>query len=387
MSKLFTPLRIGPIELRNRSIRAAAFEGMCPNNSVSKDLINYHTTLAAGEIGMTTVAYASVSKNGLSFSHQMWIRKEIIPSLKELTNAIHSNGAKASIQLGHCGNMAKYRTIKSRAIAPSAIPNLYAMTFPREMQQSDINEIVNDFKQATKYAIEAGFDAVEIHAGHGYLISQFLSPYTNHRSDSYGGSLVNRMRFMEEVIIAVLEEAKDKIAVLVKMNMRDGFKGGMERDESLLVAKKLQELGVNALVLSGGFVSKSPMYVMKGAMPFKTLAAHTDETYLRFFIKRFGQFLVKQERFSENYFLEEALYFRQNLQLPLIYVGGILSEKNIEEVLMKGFDGVAMARCLIENPNFISDIKNKTNVQSACNTCNHCIACIYNNKFECSLHP
>ncbi|MEI6311070.1 MAG: NADH:flavin oxidoreductase [Bacteroidota bacterium] len=386
MSNLFTPLKIGPIELRNRSIRAAAFEGMCPNHNVSNDLINYHSNIAAGGIGMTTVAYASVSKNGLSFSHQMWIRKDIIPSLKELTYAIQSRGAKASIQLGHCGNMAKYRTIKSRAIAPSAIPNLYAMTFPREMQQTDINEIVNDFKQATKFAIEAGFDAVEVHAGHGYLISQFLSPYTNHRTDTYGGSLVNRMRFMEEVLNAVLEEAKDKIAVLVKMNMRDGFKGGLEKEESLVVAKKLQELGVNALVLSGGFVSKSPMYVMKGAMPFNTLAAHIDETYLRFFIKRFGQFLVKQETFSENYFLEEAIYFRQNLQLPLIYIGGVLSEKNIEEVLMKGFDGVAMARCLIENPNFILDIKNKTKVQSACNTCNHCIACIYNNKFECSLH-
>lgn len=386
MNPLFTPLQLGPIILRNRSIRAAAFEGMCQNNQVTQDLIHYHAAVAQGEIGMTTIAYASVSKSGLSFPHQLLMREEMIPNLQVLTDKIHDFGAKASIQLGHCGNMAKYRTIQARAFAPSAIPNLFAMTYPKEMSIADIKMIVNDFKNATKMAMDAGFDAVEIHAGHGYLISQFLSPFTNKRKDAYGGSLDNRMRFMEEVIQEVVEVAKDRIAVLVKMNMRDGFKGGMDINESILVAKKLEELGVNALVLSGGFVSKSPMYVMRGKMPFTTLAAHTDETYLRFFIKYFGQFLVKESPFKENYFLEDAIEFRKNIKIPLIYIGGILSEKNIEEALNKGFDGIAIARALIENPNFILHIKERSALKSKCNTCNHCIACIYNSKFEC-LYP
>ena len=386
MNHLFTPLQLGPITLRNRSIRAAAFEGMCQNNEVSEDLINYHVSVAQGEIGMTTIAYASVSKSGLSFPHQLWMRKEVLPQLKIVTSKIHEFGAKVSIQLGHCGNMAKYSTIKARAFAPSAIPNLYAMTFPKAMTIEDIQQTITDFKNATQLAIDAGFDAVEIHAGHGYLISQFLSPYTNKRKDVYGGNLENRMRFMVEVLREVVSVAKNKIAVLVKMNMRDGFNGGMEIDESIQVAKKLEEIGVNALILSGGFVSKSPMYVMRGKMPFTTLAAHTNERYLRFFIKYFGQFLVKESPFKENYFLEDALKFRKNIKIPLIYIGGILSKKNIEEALNNGFDGVAIARALIENPNFILNLKNQTALKSKCNTCNHCIACIYNSKFDC-LYP
>lgn len=386
MSLLFTPLQLGPITLKNRSIRAAAFEGMCPGNRVSEALINYHKKLAQGDIGMSTVAYASVSASGLSFAHQLWITKEAIPELKALTDEVHTSGAKVSIQLGHCGNMAKYRTIKKRALAPSGIPNLYAMTFPRAMTAFDIKEIISDFSVATSIAIEAGFDAVEIHAGHGYLISQFLSPHCNHRKDNYGGHLENRMRFMIEVMQEVLRVAKHRIAVLVKLNMQDGFTGGIQVDEGIVIAQKLEELGVDAIVLTGGFVSKNPMFVMRGSMPFKTLAKHTDEKYLRFFIKYFGRFLVKDEPFKENYFLEDALKFRKKLKIPLIYVGGILSEDNIEEVLSKGFQGVAMARCLIEDPNFIRNIREQRNVQSKCNTCNHCVACIYNTNFECLLN-
>ncbi|HNX08337.1 MAG TPA: NADH:flavin oxidoreductase, partial [Bacteroidales bacterium] len=194
-SLLFTPYNIGPLTLKNRSIRAAAFEGMCPGNRPSKMLLDYHRSVAAGGIGMTTVAYASVTRDGLSFPHQLWLRKEIIPELRTLTDAIHHEGAAASIQLGHCGNMSKKSVAGRMPLSPSGGLNIYSPTWSKKMNKEEIVRIAAAYGEAVNIAREAGFDAVEVHAGHGYLISQFLSPYTNHRKDEFGGSLENRMRF------------------------------------------------------------------------------------------------------------------------------------------------------------------------------------------------
>jgi 2,4-dienoyl-CoA reductase-like NADH-dependent reductase (Old Yellow Enzyme family) len=380
---LFTPVRLGPLQLRNRSIRAAAFEGMCPNHNVSQSLIDYHQSVAKGGIGMTTVAYASVTQNGLSFPHQLWLRKEIIPQLKKLTAVIHAENAAVSIQIGHCGNMAKHTIAGSRPVAPSAHINWYAPSFPKAMSKQEIIDMAKAFGAAVSVAQEAGFDAVEIHAGHGYLISQFLSPYINKRTDEFGGSLNNRMRFMQMVMEEVLQAAGNKTAVLVKMNMRDGFKGGMDITESIEVAKMLEQMGVHALVLSGGFVSRAPMYVMRGAMPVHTLAKHMGNVVMNMFVKLFGKLLVPDIPFKENYFLDDALQFRQQLKMPLVYVGGILSKENIDEVLSKGFDAVAIARALIRNPDFINKLLKEELQHSSCDTCNHCIAVMYNGPFNC----
>jgi 2,4-dienoyl-CoA reductase-like NADH-dependent reductase (Old Yellow Enzyme family) len=380
---LFTPVKIGPLTLRNRSIRAAAFEGMSPNHAVSQDLIKYHSSVAKGGIGMTTVAYAAVTQNGLSFPHQLWLRAEIVPELKKLTDAIQREGAVASIQIGHCGNMAKHHIAGSRPVAPSARINWYAPSFPKAMSKADILDMADSFGNAVKLAQQSGFDAVEIHAGHGYLISQFLSPYTNKRKDEFGGSLENRMRFMKFVMQKVLEAAAGKTAVIVKMNMRDGFSGGMEIVEAVEVAKTLEQIGVHALVLSGGFVSRAPMYVMRGAMPLATLAKHMDNVFMGSFVRLFGKMLVPDVQFQENYFMKDAKVFRNALKMPLIYVGGILSEQNIEEALSEGFDAVAIARALIRDPDFINRILEEKLKHSSCDTCNHCIAVMYNGPFSC----
>ncbi|MBQ0082578.1 MAG: NADH:flavin oxidoreductase, partial [bacterium] len=215
-SQLFTPFKLGPITLRNRTIRSAAFENMAYNNSPSEDLFNYHTSVAKGGVGMTTVAYCAVCKSGVSFAAQLYMRPEIIPDLKKLTDSIHSHGAKASIQLGHCGNMTHFYTCGCMPVGPSSGFNLYSPTLVRGLKKSEIREIVLAFGKAVNMCREAGFDCVEIHAGHGYLISQFISPYTNHRHDEYGGSLENRMRFMKEVLAEVMKQAKDDMAVVVK---------------------------------------------------------------------------------------------------------------------------------------------------------------------------
>lgn len=385
-SLLFTPATIGPLTLRNRTIRSAAFEGMAEHYSPSEKLYQYHTSVAAGGIGMTTLAYASVSRSGLSFESQLWMRPEIIPGLRRITDSIHSHGAAASIQLGHCGNMTHISTAGQIPIGASTGFNLYSPTIVRGMSRKEIAEVAKDFGRAVKTAREAGFDAVEIHAGHGYLISQFLSPYTNRRRDEYGGSLDNRMRFMRECMNEVMTAAGSDMAVIVKTNMYDGFKGGIEIPEALTIAKELEKCGAHALVLSAGFVSRAPMVVMRGAMPLQTMTHYMHPWWLKYGVKAVGKYMIKSEPFKECYFLDDTLKFRAELKLPLIYVGGIVSREGIEKVLGQGFQFVQMGRALINEPDFVNRMRDENRQRCGCDHVNYCIARMYSLDMVCHKH-
>ena len=385
-SLLFTPATIGPLTLRNRTIRSAAFEGMAEHYSPSEKLYQYHTSVAAGGIGMTTLAYASVSRSGLSFESQLWMRPEIIPGLRRITDSIHSHGAAASIQLGHCGNMTHISTAGQIPIGASTGFNLYSPTIVRGMSRKEIAEVAKDFGRAVKTAREAGFDAVEIHAGHGYLISQFLSPYTNRRRDEYGGSLDNRMRFMRECMNEVMTAAGSDMAVIVKTNMYDGFKSGIEIPEALTIAKELEKCGAHALVLSAGFVSRAPMVVMRGAMPLQTMTHYMHPWWLKYGVKAVGKYMIKSEPFKECYFLDDALKFRAELKLPLIYVGGIVSREGIEKVLGQGFQFVQMGRALINEPDFVNRMRDENRQRCGCDHVNYCIARMYSLDMVCHKH-
>ena len=386
-SPVFSPVKIGPVTLRNRVIRSAAFENMAYGNSPSQDLYNYHTAVARGGVGMTTLAYASVSRSGLSFDGQLWMREEIVPALKRITDAVHAEGARCSIQLGHCGNMTHRATCGCMPVGASGGFNLYSPTFVRKLRVEDIDALVEDFGQAVNLARKAGFDCVEIHAGHGYLISQFLSPYTNHRRDAYGGSLQNRMRFMQRVIRRVMEAAGDDLAVIVKMNMHDGFRSGMQEAECLKVARELERLGVHALVLSAGFVSKAPMEVMRGAMPLRTMTHYMNPRqfwWLRALVRLFGRKMIPTVPYSEGYFLEEAKRFRAAVNLPLIYVGGLVSLQKMEEVLAAGFDGLQLARALVRDTDFVNKLRSGEIVRSECGHSNYCIGRMYSLEMKCN---
>lgn len=385
-SLLFTPVTLGPLTLRNRSIRSAAFESMCPGNVPSPQLLDYHRSVAAGGVGMTTVAYAAVTRSGLSFDRQLWMRPEIVPGLRELTDAVHDEGAAASIQLGHCGNMSHKSICGCLPVGASSGFNLYSPTFVRGLRADELPEMAKAYGNSVCLAREAGFDAVEIHAGHGYLISQFLSPSTNHRKDEFGGTLANRMRFMEMVMEEVMKAAGNDMAVLVKMNMRDGFRGGMELDESLQVARKLQELGAHALVLSGGFVSKAPMYVMRGEMPIRTMTHYMTCWWLKYGVRLVGKYMIPSVPFREAYFLEDALKFREALDIPLVYVGGLVSRQKIEEVLNHGFEAVQMGRALLNEPDFVNRMRREENARCNCRHSNYCIARMYTLDMACHQH-
>lgn len=388
-SLIFTPGKIGPIEIKNRIIRASAYEGMCENHEPSEQLKEYHTALARGGVGMTSVAYASVCKSGLSFHRQLWMREEIVPGLKELTDSIHEGGAKACIQLGHCGNMSHRRYCGQRPVGASGGFNLYSPTFVHGLRKDEMIQIAKDYGNAVRLAKESGFDAVEIHAGHGYLISQFLSPYTNHRKDEFGGSLENRMKFMEMAMTEVMKNAGNDIAVMVKINTRDGFKGGMEVDECIEVAKKLEEMGVHCLVLSGGFVSRAPMYVMRGAMPIRSLAGYMPWKqlwWLRIGVSLFGKLLIKDQPYKEAFFYEDALKFRKALKMPLALVGGLHSRETIDMALNSGFEFVEMARPLVHDTEFANKLRDGIVNESGCRHANYCVARIYNIDMQCHEH-
>ena len=383
-SKLFTEEKIGPVTLRNRTIRSAAFESMCPGNRPSKELFDYHVSVAAGGVGMTTVAYAAVTRSGLSFDRQLWMRPEIVPELKKLTDAVHKEGAKASIQLGHCGNMSHKSICGETPVGACSGFNIYSPTFVRGLKKEELPALAKAYAESVNLARQAGFDAVEIHAGHGYLISQFLSPYTNHRKDEFGGSLENRMRFMDMVMKEVMKAAGNDMAVLVKMNMRDGFKGGMDIEESLKVAHRLVEDGAHALVLSGGFVSKAPMYVMRGTMPLKTMTHYMECWWLKYGVKMVGKFMIPSVPFKEAYFLEDALRFRKEItQIPLVYVGGLIAREKIDEVLNDGFEFVQMGRALLNEPGFVNRMKAEEKARCSCKHSNYCIARMYTLDMAC----
>lgn len=386
-SKLFTEYKIGPLSIRNRTIRSAAFESMCPGNKPSKALYDYHVSVAKGGVGMTTVAYAAVTKSGLSFDRQLWMRPEIVPDLKKLTDAVHNEGAAVSIQLGHCGNMSHKNICGETPVGACTGFNLYSPTFVRGLRKDELPELAKAYGNAVRLARESGFDAVEIHAGHGYLISQFLSPYTNHRKDEYGGSLNNRMRFMDQVMDEVMKAAGNDMAVLAKMNMRDGFKGGMDIDESLEVARRLKDDGAQALVLSGGFVSKAPMYVMRGAMPIKTLTHYMDCWWLKYGVRLFGHLMIPTVPFKEAYFLEDAIKFRDAIKdIPLVYVGGLISREKIDEVLDKGFEFVQMGRALLNEPGFVNRMRAEEKAKCNCGHSNYCIGRMYTVDMACHQH-
>ncbi len=386
-SKLFTPYKLGPVTLRNRTIRSAAFESMGKDFGPTQKLKDYHVSVARGGIGMTTLAYASINRSGVSFNSQLWLRPEIVPALRDITDAIHAEGAAAGIQIGHCGNMTHWSTAGCFPVSASNGFNLYSPTFHRRLRRDEIVEMACDFGRAVETAHEAGFDSVEVHAGHGYLISQFLSPYTNHRRDEFGGSLANRMRFMDMCLEEVMQAAaRCRMAVLVKHNMEDGFRGGIEVPESIEIAKRIESFGVDGIVLSSGFVSRAPMAVMRGRIPTKTMGYYMPWKMWpqKIVVSLFGQWMIKQYDFEECFFLENAKRFRRELKCPLVYVGGLVSRRGVERVLDEGFELVQMARALVNDPAFVNRMREgDINTRSGCDHKDYCIARMYSIDMQC----
>jgi len=388
-SKLFTPYQLGPITLRNRFIRSAAFENMARANKPTQELQDYHVSVARGGVGMTTVAYAAVDLSGVSFDGQLYVRPEIIPDMQKMTSAIHAEGAKASIQLGHCGNMTHFYTCHCMPVSASTGFNLYSPTLHRRLKVSEIQKLVRKFGEAVDWARECGFDCVEIHAGHAYLISQFLAKRTNRRHDQYGGSLENRMRFMNEVLDAVMEHAKDDMAVVVKTNMWDNCWRGISIEEGITVAKEIAKHKVHGIILSGGTVSASPMTILSGAMPYKTLAHYMPMKSFWWLkaalnIPGVAPIMMPASPFKELYFMEKAKIFQKEItDVPLIYVGGVQSGDNCTQIMEEGFELFQLAHVLIKDPDFVNHVHENPHYHAGCGRSNYCVGRMYTLDMKC----
>ena len=372
--KVFTPGQLGPLTLRNRVIKTATFEGMCPEGNPSSALLEHHRQLAAGGVGMTTVAYCSVSPEGRTYGHQLLMSEEILPALRRLTEAVHGEGAAAALQLGHCGYFASTRVIGRKPLAPSRVFNLYGLSYSQAMTPEEMERVAADFGRAAARAVKAGFDCVELHYGHGYLLSQFLSPFTNRRTDDWGGSLENRLRFPLAVLARVREAVGLDFPVVAKMNLTDGFRGGLQVDEAVEVARQLEAAGVTGLVLSGGFVSKTPLYMMRGNVPTTEMVAVQDRWFRRMGLRLFGRFFVQKYPFEELFFLEASRRVREAVLLPLVLIGGVLSLEGMDRAMAEGFDFVAVGRALIHDPEFVHRLQSGEVTRSECDQCNRCIA-------------
>ncbi|MEE1095187.1 MAG: NADH:flavin oxidoreductase [Paludibacteraceae bacterium] len=388
-SKLFTPYQLGPITLRNRIVRSAAFENMCRGNRPTQQLQDYHVSVARGGVGMTTVAYCAVDLSGVSFDGQLYVHDEIIPDLKKLTDAIHAQGAKASIQMGHCGNMTHFYTCHCMPVSASNGFNLYSPTIHRRLKVSEIKTLVKKFGESVDFARKAGFDCVEIHAGHAYLISQFISPRTNHRRDEYGGLFENRVRFMNEVLEEVMKHAGDDMAIVVKTNMWDDCWRGSDIEEGIKIAKEIAKHKVHGIVLSGGTVSRSPMTILGGAMPNKTLAHYMDMKSFWWLkaalnIPGVAPIMMPTSPFKELYFMEKAKRFQQEItDVPLIYVGGVQSGDNCQQIMDEGFELFQIAHVLIKDPDFVKHVQENPHYHAGCGRSNYCVGRMYTIDMKC----
>ncbi|ORA22319.1 NADH:flavin oxidoreductase [Mycobacterium aquaticum] len=377
---VFSEAKLGPVTLRNRVIKAATFEASTPDALVTDDLIKYHRLPAAGGVGMTTVAYCAVSPGGRTDGWQIWMRPEAVPGLIKLTETIHGEGAAISAQIGHAGPVANARTNKAPALAPVRFFNPLSMRFARKATVDDIRDVMEAHANAARLAIDAGFDAVEVHLGHNYLASSFLSPLINRRADEFGGSLENRAKVARGVVRAV-RDAVDKhgdrrIAVTAKLNMSDGVRGGITCEESLQTAKWLEEDGgLDAIELTAGSSLVNPMYLFRGGAPVKEFAANFKPP-ISWGIRMSGHKFFREYPYREAYLLREAKLFRAELKLPLILLGGITNRNTMDLAMAEGFDFVAMGRALLAEPDLINRIKDEDSAGSVTSLCTHCNQCM-----------
>lgn len=373
----FAPARLGPVTLRNRVIKSATFEGRTPKGVVTDELIAFHRTMAAGGVGMSTVAYCAVAPEGRTERRQIYWRPEVLPGLRKLTDAVHAEGAAASTQIGHAGPVADPRSNRADALSPSRMIQPLGMCFTKAATKDDINRIVAAHAEAARMAIEAGFDAVEIHLGHNYFVSSFLSPKLNRRKDEYGGTLENRARVARETARAVRDAVGDRIAILAKLNLDDGVKRGFQLDECVQVARWLEQDGsLDALELTAGSSLLNPMYLFKGPAPMKEFANAMREP-VRTGVKLFGRTRLHDYPYEDLYLIEDAKQVRAAVTLPLVLLGGVTSVDGIDRAMAEGFQFVAMGRALLREPDLVNRMQADRTTRSTCIHCNRCMPTIY----------
>jgi 2,4-dienoyl-CoA reductase-like NADH-dependent reductase (Old Yellow Enzyme family) len=386
----FAPVRVGPLTLRNRFIKSATNEGMAPAGVPSRLLLEHHRAMAAGGAAMTTVAYCAVAPDGRTFVDQIQLSADAVKPLRALTDAVHREGAAACAQITHGGAFTflpqlstKYPLSSSGGFNPPGV--LSGRWFKTAMTDADMDRVAAEFVQGARLARDAGFDAVEIHMAHGYLLSQFISPAYNKRRDAHGGRIEGRARFPLMVLRRVLDAVGDRMAVTCKVGVTEGFKRGGTAADAAALARLLEAEGAHLLVLSGGMNVEAPWAIFGSHMPDEaTDLVQNPIIKLATKLQRFNRPKVT---FREMYFLEHSRQVRAAVKMPLAYLGGVKSLHATQQALDEGFDCVVMARALIHDPDLVNKFRDGRATESGCTSCNRCVVMMYTpGGTSCVLH-
>lgn len=375
MSILFEPSSIGKLVLKNRIIRSAFIENMATHDGMpTDDTLHLYERLARGGVGLMITGMAYVNRLGKGQPLQHGVHSDaMIPAWKRITDSVHALGGKIAMQIVHCGRQANPKALSGgRAVAPSAMPNLYYLTRSRAMTGEEIVQTINDFGVAAARVKEAGFDAVQVHSAHGYLVSSFLSPLTNRRRDEWGGDAERRFRFPAEVYKAVRRSVGPDFPVLFKMNAKDFTWNGLTPAESFPAARRLAELGIDALELSGG-IFETMLHTCRGGAPLDLIALDRGPAVRQCLLTVF-RLQRKLIPFKEAYFLHYASKLKPTLKIPLILVGGIRTPETAERILETGAaDFISMARPLVREPDLPNKWLSGRRVAAQCSSCNRCM--------------
>ena len=375
---VFGPATLGPVQLRNRTVKAATFEGQAPQGQVTQGLIDYHLAVARGGIGLTTVAYLAVAPEGRTHREQIVVGEDTLAGLSRLADAIHETGAKVAGQVGHAGPVANGRSNGVKAIAASRMPSPLSMQMIRSATEADLTRVTKAYAATARTLVRAGFDVLELHMAHSYLISSFLAPGLNRRKDGWGGELANRARLARQVARAVRDEVGDEVAVTAKTSLGDGFKGGVTTEVGIELAQLLEADGtLDALQLSGGSSLMNPMYLFRGAVPHREFAASMPLPVRLGMRTPMGRSFLKEYPFEEGYFRPKALRFREALSMPLMLLGGINTTATMEQAMADGFEYVAMGRAVLREPDLVNKLAAGRATTGLCIHCNRCMPTIY----------
>jgi 2,4-dienoyl-CoA reductase-like NADH-dependent reductase (Old Yellow Enzyme family) len=346
--KLFEPYSFAGLELKNRLVRSATYEKRADvDGFVTDALIDFYRELTAGGVGLIITGNALVHPSGRSVPQAICIHNDhYIDGLKKLVDEVHRLDGTIIMQISHGGRQCFPALLGgAQPIAPSAVYDPSTKITPRAMDDSEIWELIDAFADAARRAMYAGFDGVQIHAAHGYLVNEFLSPHTNRRDDYWGGDEERRFHFIEEMFEAMKKEIVSTFPIMVKMNAEDFIEGGLTVTESLRIAKRLESIGLSAVEVSGGMFEAGKMTVRPN--------------------------IEKEEQ--EAYFGEASGMFARELFIPVMTVGGIRSRSVAEDILQKeDAELVSLSRPLIREPDLpLKFMQGKE--RADCISCNNCM--------------
>lgn len=377
--KLTSEAKLNGLTLKNRFIKAATFESRLDDNAnISDRCITFHEEFAKGGVAMTTLAYCSPEADGRMQSHYMYVRDETRPQLIKLAEAVHKHDCKLSGQIAHCGAFSRNNKLERKhPIGPvsqfSYIGFAQGIFYIQGMDKALLEETANAYAQTALIMKECGFDAVEIHFGHGYLLSQFISPITNKRKDNYGGSIENRMRFPVEVLKAVRKAVGPTFPIIGKITMFDDMKGGISLEDGIESARILSENGIDGIIPSAGTSSQNPMLLFHGDSILPGLLKYEKSAFIRFGMKLVGKSMFRDYPYRELYLLEAAKKLQAVVSCPVIYIGGASEPESLAKVMDEGFEFVQSGRPLLRDPEMPNHIKEMGKLYK--NGCTHCNEC------------